>query len=221
MFAVWAALAVLNSSVNVRASVQELPKISKIGDASVEIVEHGVRTTLERGARHAGWTFMGALAQKGKPGLAVFEDFSAMDGEIVFIDDAGNLQTFPKSSEATSADPASLYRGHTLDEVAHSDHDLLGAEILAQPGDPRFAEVAAAFAPIVRMDTYAFVGTPENADKVGVAYGGRTGTSIPPYGFRPSTRFASTIKSGMGWSADGCRSCALFIPRALESGLKW
>ena len=178
-FAVCAVLALSFSSVKLRASVQGLPEISTIGENVVEIVDRGIRTTLQPGSRHGGWTFMGAVTHEGKKGHAVFEDFSALDGELAVIDETGNIQTFPKSSEPTSANPASLYRGHTLAEVVNSDHDLLGSEILAQPGDPHFEEVAAAFAPITRMDTYAFVGTPGNADKVGVAYGGRTANFDP------------------------------------------
>ena len=111
--------------------------------------------------------------------VAVFEDFSSMRGSMVVVDAKGERQELAKSLEATFADPKTLYRGHSLKEVVASGHDLLGAEILAEPGDPSFAEVAPCLVPITKMETYSFVGTRENSDKVGVTYGGRTANFDP------------------------------------------
>src|SRR5262249_16951535 len=100
-------------------------------------------------------------------------------GGIAVADENGVRQTFAKSLEPTFGDPKTLYRGHRLMEVIESEHDLLGHEILDRPGDPRYADVAACLAPITKMETYTFGGTWENADKVGVAYGGRTANFDP------------------------------------------
>ncbi len=122
---------------------------------------------------------MGVVRGATSSTLAVFEDFSTMCGRMVFVDEHGNSQEFPKSLEPTFADPATLYLGHSLTEVVESDHDLLGAKILARPTDPSFEDVASCFVPITKMETYAFVGTRENQDKIGVAYGGRTANFDP------------------------------------------
>ncbi|MES1147246.1 MAG: hypothetical protein ABUL49_00685, partial [bacterium] len=63
--------------------------------------------------------------------------------------------------------------------------DLLGSEILAKPGDPAYAEVAACLAPVKSMETFSFVGTEACFDKVGVTYGGRT-ACFDPAAFIPS-----------------------------------
>ena len=80
----------------------------------------------------------------------------------------------PKSAEPTSADPKTLYLGHTLEDLKDSPADLLGDQILSKPGDPDYTEVAALFPPIRKMPTYSFVGTDETMDKVGLGYGGRS-----------------------------------------------
>src|SRR5262249_9807656 len=92
----------------------------------------------------------------------------------VFVRADGSKITFPKSLEPTWADPKSLYRRHTLEEVFNSDPDLLGEEILKLPGDPQFAEVAACFPPIATMHVYSSVGTRASFEKVGIFYGGST-----------------------------------------------
>lgn len=118
------------------------------------------------------WTRMASFGDDADR-IDVFEDFGAIDGAIA-IERGGVRAVYPKSAEPTSADPATLYRGHSLAEVLESEGDLLGREILALPDDPSYADVAACLAPISEMVTYAFVGSPETFDKVGAEYGGRT-----------------------------------------------
>ncbi len=115
---------------------------------------------------------------------AVLENFTQQRGHLLFVDAAGVKIDLPKSLEPTFADPSTLYRGHTLQEVMNSAHDLLGDEILAKSGDPQYDEVAACFPPITKMRTYTFVGTHESIDKLGIEYGGRT-PSFDPAPFDP------------------------------------
>jgi hypothetical protein len=115
------------------------------------------------------WTAVSVL----NDGVVVEEDLSRMDG-AVRVGDA----VLTRTAEPTSADPTTLYCGHSLDEVLSSDTDLLGAALLAG-GDPDPAAVAAALAPVVRMAVHTWVGTAVVPDKVGFEYGGRTANFDP------------------------------------------
>ncbi|MEQ1769253.1 MAG: hypothetical protein ABL879_05380 [Devosia sp.] len=112
-------------------------------------------------------------------GSIVAEDFTSLTGNLVIIAADGAQQVFPKSHEPGAAFTQNPYRGHSLDEVLNSDHDLLGRELLALGDDPTYESVAACLPPIDRMFTYSFVGTQEISDKVAFAYGGRTPTFDP------------------------------------------
>lgn len=164
--------------------------------------------------------------------LSVLEDFSDIRGEIAVVDPAGSRRLFAKSAERTSVDGATLYRGHTLREVHASAHDLLGRELLALPDDPTYAEVAACFAPISEMVTYAFVGTPDTAAKVGIEYGGRT-PDFNPASFAPhiaEVRAARGVLDGIvgGWLpvlrfvypdvGDAWTELVVFAAQRLDSG---
>ncbi len=126
------------------------------------------------GAVIGRWALMARLDD-----AVVHEDFSSLTGEIVVAFSDGRRIAYPKSCAPGSAFARDLYRGHDLEAVLNSDHDMLGAELLALPHDPTYAEVAACLPPIDRMFTYSFVGTRENFDKVAFAYGGRTPTFDP------------------------------------------
>jgi hypothetical protein len=134
--------------------------------------------------------------QAGKPSSVVFENFKDQMGHMLFVDTRGAFADLAKSLEPTFANPASLYRGHTLKEVMESDHDLLGGEILAKPGDPEYDEVAACFPPLTKMRTYTFVGTHETIDKLGFEYGGRT-PSFNPAPYDP--QIVNILKEGKVW----------------------
>ena len=56
---------------------------------------------------------------------------------------------------------------------------------MAKPGDPEYEEVARVFPPIRKIKTYSFVGTPDNQDKVGFVYGGRTPNFDPAPYYQP------------------------------------
>jgi hypothetical protein len=99
--------------------------------------------------------------------LVVLEDFTRLNGHLLIVNARGAQIDLAKSSESTSADPLKFYLGLTVDEVTSSAKNLPGAEIPARPGDPSYDQVAGIFAPVQRMPTYSFVGTPDTFDKVG------------------------------------------------------
>jgi hypothetical protein len=148
-------------------------------DGAIEVSWEGQKASLRKGQRLGVWTLMAVVPATQKAGFAVFEDFTQKKGNILIVDLQGVRVDLPKSLEPTFAEPSSLYRGHSLQEVKNSDRDLLGEEILAKGGDPDYNEVAACFPPISNMKTYTFVGTQDNLDKIGFRYGGRTDRFFP------------------------------------------
>ena len=160
-------------------------KVSRFLETSlVEVTSGQQRVTLHVGERVGQWTLVEVINDPASrtPPYAVLEDFAHQDGHLVFVDSQGVQIDLPKSSEPTSADPSTLYGGHTPDEINNSAPDLLGNQILAKPGDPDYEEVARVFPPIQKIKTYSFVGTPDTVDKVGFVYGGRTPDFDPaPY----------------------------------------
>lgn len=155
------------------------PEVLAIRDQSVQVRADGRPMDLKPGERTGHWTFLGTTIDAHGKTRAVFEDFTDWRGSMLVLGAKGETITFTKSLEPTFADPATLYRGHALDEVLQSPHDLLGREFLSGTNDPQYADVAACLAPITRMPTYSFVGTRENPDKTGIAYGGKTGNFDP------------------------------------------
>jgi len=177
--------------------------VSPSGVAEVSLA--GQRYTIREAESVGAWTFMGLVRSRldKKIRYAVLEDFTQQQGHILFVDSAGIQIDLPKSLEPTFADASTLYRGHTLQEVMNSDHDLLGEEILSKSGDPGYDEVAACFPPITKMRTYTFVGTHESIDKLGFECGGRT-PSFDPAPFDPlisQVRKAGKVWDGLvgGW----------------------
>ena len=155
-----------------------------LANSEAELVVGGSKATLHLGEHLGSWTFVELVPGKAGelPKYAVVEDFEHQDGHLLFVDTRGVQIDLPKSSEPTSADPRSLYLGHTVDEIMNSASDLLGNQILSKPGDPDYEEIARVFPPIRKIKTYSFVGTPETIDKVGFVYGGRTPDFDPaPY----------------------------------------
>ena len=166
----------------------DAPKVTSISGSGMVVADWGGKESrIETGQSVGKWSLMAVV--RGAPGdrLAVFEDFSQTNGHLLFVDAKGVKLNLPKSSEPTRADPKSLYRGHSLDEVFKSERDLLGDEILAQPRDPDYAEVAACFPPISKMYTSTFVGTHDCMEKVGVFYGGST-PNFDPVAYIPAIR---------------------------------
>lgn len=182
----------------------DCPKVIRIsGTGTVLAGWQGKEANLQKGQGLGQWVLM-ALVQPASGGwLAVFEDFSQTNGHLLFADEHGVKVDLPKSSEPTWADPKLLYRGHRLEDVFNSERDLLGEEILAQPGDPDYAEVAACVPPISKMYTYSFVGTHDCLEKVGVFYGGIT-PNFDPAAYIPEirkVRDAGQVLNGLvgGW----------------------
>ena len=168
------------------AAAQTAPGVARfIDSSSVELVLDGKSSALRVGQSAGDWTLMSVIDASANPAkrYAILEDFTHADGRILFVGTGGLELDLPKTSEATSQDPSKLYLGHTIDEIRQSAADLLGKEILAKSGDPRYEDVAAAFPPIgSKMTTYSFLGTPQTMDKVGFNYGGRTANFDPaPY----------------------------------------
>jgi hypothetical protein len=181
----------------------KLLAVSPSGVAEFSVA--GQRYTIRGGESAGAWTFMGLVRSRldKKIRYAVLEDFTQQQGHILFVDFGGVQIDLSKSLEPTFADSSTLYRGHTLQEVMNSDHDLLGEEILSKSGDPGYDEVAACFPPIAKMRTYTFVGTHESIDKLGFEYGGRT-PSFDPAPFDPlisQVRKAGRVWDGLvgGW----------------------
>jgi len=176
------ALATLGNEVARPTSRLKLNRL--VGADSAEMEIGGKKATVRKGDLLDVWTLVEILPTQNatQSDCVVLEDYSEINGELLFVDAHGVRIAFPKSSEPTTSERSKLYLGHTLDEVLNSATDLLGKQILAKSGDPEYTEVAAAFEPIRKMNTYSFVGTSETFDKVGVAYGGRTGNFDPaPY----------------------------------------
>jgi hypothetical protein len=164
----------------------EAPKVlSSPPGGPVEAAFAGQTASLSLGQRLGPWTLMAVLPPGPGGPIAVFEDFSRQNGRLLFVDSHGVGADLPKSLEATSAEPSTLYRGHRLEEVWKSESDLLGDEILARPGDPDYDEVAACFPPISLTWTHTFVGTPDRLEKVGFRYGGAS-PNFDPAAYIPS-----------------------------------
>jgi hypothetical protein len=134
-------------------------------------MEEGCR----REASAAVWTLVEVVGiVSGRIGICSIEDYTRLNGHLILVNTVGVQIDLPKSAEPTTTDPARLYLGHTPEEILKSAKDLLGSQILAKHGDPSYEEVASAFAPIRKMQTYSFVGTHDTIDKVGFSYGGRS-----------------------------------------------
>ncbi|HVU32791.1 MAG TPA: hypothetical protein VHE61_05115 [Opitutaceae bacterium] len=161
------------------AASRPLPRVTVISPAGEVTLAAPGAISLRIGDKAGDWTLMAVINQPAGESAAVFEDFTDPGGRIVVAGTAGLVVDLPKSLAPSAAEARHLYRGHTLAEVLNSDDDLLGGEILAQPGDPSYAEVAACFPPISRMGTYTFVGTRKNYDKVPFDYGGHSSTFDP------------------------------------------
>lgn len=158
-------------------------KVARFIDADhVELQNGSDKQTTARGATFGPWTLVEITDN-----FVVLEDFTTPDGNLLLVTTDGVMTTFGKSREDTTLDYAKGFLGHTEAEVRASPTDLLGGLILAKPGDPDYAEVAAVFPPIRKVwgDTYNFLSTPESQDKVWFAYGGRS-PNFNPAVYQPS-----------------------------------
>jgi hypothetical protein len=123
--------------------------------------------SVAKGQNYGPWTLMAVIDQP-EGSLAVFEELKDRRGSILYVSKTGVALTMPKSLEPTRAEPGTLYRGRTEDEVAKSENDFLGQELLADTADPDYAAVAAALPP---LRVPSFIGTRESDDKPTFAFG--------------------------------------------------
>jgi hypothetical protein len=113
------------------------------------------------------WTLM-AVIDEPEGNLAVFEELKDRRGSIIYVGKQGVVLNLAKSLEPTSAAPGTLYRGRTQEQIAKSENDILGQELLAGTADPDYAAVAAALPP---LRVPSFVGTRQSDDKPTFAFG--------------------------------------------------
>lgn len=115
------------------------------------------------------WTLMAFLDDTG----FVLENFADSDGSVVVRSPEGGVTVLGKSAVSSAPSPRA-YLGYSLEEVLHSETDILGRRVLEGHDDPDPALIADALPPIRRMPQSAFVGTPFTADKVVFEQGGRS-----------------------------------------------
>lgn len=167
-----------------KAAAPEVKLIRLESGSTARVLIAGHQMVLKKGEASGRWTLVETLpaTTRGTLPHVIFEDYSELNGHLIFVNAERVQLDLPKSAEPTWADPAKLYRGHSREEVANSARDLLAHEILTKPGDPKYDEIASVFEPLRKMQTYSFLGTPETMDKVGFLYGGRSPNFDPaPY----------------------------------------
>ncbi len=95
------------------------PHLPAVAGTAPGLVETADGRRLGLGDRSGRWTVM-AVVEPGTAGArVVFEDFSSVDGVLAIVGLDGTARVLAKTSEPTSYEPGSLYRGHTLAEVSH------------------------------------------------------------------------------------------------------
>ena len=123
--------------------------------------------SVAKGQNFGVWTLM-AVIEEPEGILGVFEELKDRRGSIIYVGKQGLVLNLPKTLEPTTAAPGTLYRGRTAEEIAKSENDILGQELLAGTADPDYAAVAAALPP---LRVPSFVGTRQSDDKPTFAYG--------------------------------------------------
>src|SRR6185369_1419520 len=103
--------------------------------------------TIAKGENFGTWTLM-AVIERSEGNLAVFEELKDRRGSILYVGKRGAALNLPKTLESSSAASSTLYRGRTQDEIAKSEKDILGEELLSGTADPDYAAVAAALPPL-------------------------------------------------------------------------
>lgn len=177
--------AALSADLNINVDISRLRAI--VANDVVQLRSGRKVATIQRGDRFGAWTVMAIV--RGDQQLVVLEDFTSRSGNILFVDASGVRFELTKTLEPSAVDPKTLYRGHTHREIETSDRDLLANEILAQPGDPTYEDVASIFPPLqkIRNGMFNFIGTPNTSEKIGFSIGGRT-SYFDPAVYEPSIR---------------------------------
>jgi hypothetical protein len=136
---------------------------------NVTVIDAAAHQTVSvaKGENFGAWTLM-AVIEEAAGNLAVFEELTDRRGSIIYVGKRGVVLNLPKSLEPTNAAPGTLYRGRTREEIAKSDNDILGQELLAGTADPDYGAVAAALPP---LRVPSFVGTRRSDDKPTFAFG--------------------------------------------------
>ena len=134
-----------------------------------------------KGENFGAWTLM-AVIEEPEGNLAVFEELTDRRGSIIYVGKRGVVLNLPKSLEPTSAAPGTLYRGRTQEEIAKSENDILGQELLAGTADPDYGAVAAALPPL-RVPSSSEPGSPT--------------INLPSPSAPSATRFTSTSASSL------------------------
>ena len=117
------------------------------------------------------WTLMSIVKGGDNQLLAVFENLKEHNGPILYMNRHGVMLHLKKTLESTVVPLNSCYGGRTVEEIANSDKDILGEEVLAKEQDPSY-EAVASYLPPLRYNT--FVGTPDCIEKPVIFYGGFT-----------------------------------------------
>ena len=149
------------SDIQIQGFDLEKQKVTVIDAAAHQPV------SVAKGENFGAWTLM-AVIEEPEGNLAVFEELADRRGSIIYVGKRGVVLNLPKSLEPTSAAPGTLYRGRTQEEIAKSQNDILGQELLAGTADPDYGAVAAALPP---LRVPSFVGTRQSDDKPTFAFG--------------------------------------------------
>lgn len=199
--AAMAGVAALGANQSARADVvvtlaSHIEVTRFIDGDTVELLEGRKHQVVKRGERFGDYTLMEILG--GETTLAVLENFTARDGRILVVDKSGPRHDLSKTLEATAIDYGRDVLGHSQAEIEAAPGDMLARQILSQPGDPRFDDIATALQPIhsIQGGVYSFVGTPGRPDTVAFAYGGRS-SGFDPAVYQPS--IAAVIAAGKVW----------------------
>lgn len=175
-------------------------KLLRLVDAeSAELSDGKTSQIVKRGGLFGRWTLIEMVA--GHSPLVVLEDLATIEAPMLIVGNGGVAYSLSKTAESTAQDLPNGHLGTSWEAVAASPTDLLGKQILGKSGDPQYAEIAAAFPPIRKVwgDTYNFLGTPHNMDKVWFFYGGRTPNFDPAVYHRPieDIRKAGKVLDGL------------------------
>ena len=151
------------------------PLVRDIGEL-VEVVEvEGLTHRLRPCERTGRWTLMATLEIEGEP-VAVFEDFGADGGRILYVSTAGIRLELERTLVSTRVDEQTCYGGLGKEAVLRGERDLLFEQLLAEPGDPDPAVIAGLIPPIRRARQgsvelpHTFVGSPDCLDVVPLHY---------------------------------------------------
>ena len=159
--------------------------------------------SVAKGDNFGAWTLMAVIGEP-EGDLAVFEELGDRRGRIIYVGKSGVALNLAKTLEPTSAAPGTLYRGRRAEEIAKSEKDILGQELLAGTADPDYAAVAAALPP---LRVPSFVGTRQSDDKPTFAFGAFSDEIYVDLGklFRESGMLGQGMTFGKDLSAAGFR----------------